>query len=432
MATRSKNSIKEALNSCFSRKWIMKTAREVGWVKRQRKIDPVSFFWTLVLGFGTGVDRMIADLRRAYELATNTQLVPSGFYTRFTPSLVAFLKEAIRHASQTLAEPVEKLKDVLKPFIDLVVIDSTVIRLHELLEKYYKACRTNHSKSALKLNMIISVFGISPRTVRIASERTWEGKLLRIGPWVKGRLILFDMGYSDYNLFARITKNEGYFITRLKDNANPKILFSHRAHKGRTVSIEARKLKSVLARLKRKEIDVQIEVKTKKREYKGRRNSKITTFRLIGIRDDETGDYHLYITNVPPEYMNPVNIAKTYAARWEVELIFKELKSFYRIDQLPSASKPVVESLIYTAILTLVISRALLFELRRRKKLSAKEAPRRRWVAIFHSIARQILMLLSHKGRCEKMWLSLLNYIYHELKDPNISRVLKLDFEGLK
>ena len=41
-------------------------------MKRQRKIDPVSFFWTLVLGFGTGIERMIADLRRAYELATDT------------------------------------------------------------------------------------------------------------------------------------------------------------------------------------------------------------------------------------------------------------------------------------------------------------------------------------------------------------------------
>jgi len=375
---------------------------------------------------------MIADLRRAYEQATSTQLVPSGFYNRFTPSLVAFLKEAVHHACQTLAEPMGKLKGALKPFTDLVVVDSTVIRLHELLEKYYKACRTNHSKSALKLNMVISVFGISPRTIRIASEKTWEGKLLRVGPWVKGRLILFDMGYSDNNLFDRIERNGGYFITRLKDNANPKILFSHRAHRGRTVAIEAMKLKSVLARLKRKEIDVQIEAQTKRRVYNGHRKKATTCFRLVGVRDDETGCYHLYVTNVPAEYMNPENIARTYAARWEVELIFKELKSFYRIDQLPSASKPVVESLIYTAILTLVISRALLFELRRRKKLSAKEAPMRRWVTIFHSMARQILMLLNFKGRAEKMWSSLLDYIFHELKDPNISRALKLNFEVLK
>jgi len=106
--------------------------------------------------------------------------VPSALYNRFTPSLVSFLKEAVRHACQTLAEPVGKMKGTLKPFIDLVIIDSTVIKLHDLLKETYKACRTYHSQSAMKLNMIMSVFGISPRTVRIASERKPEGKLLRV------------------------------------------------------------------------------------------------------------------------------------------------------------------------------------------------------------------------------------------------------------
>lgn len=432
MTTRKRNSIKETLNSCFPRKWIMETARETGWMKRQRKIDPVSFFWTLILGFGTGVDRMIADLRRAYELATNTTLVPSGFYNRFNPSLVAFLKEAIRHACETLAEPVGRMKGTLKHFIDLVVIDSTVIRLHGLLEKFYKACRTNHSKSALKLNIVMSVFGISPRTIMIATERKSEGKLLRIGPWVKGRLLLFDLGYFVYSLFERIARNGGYFISRLKDNANPKILFSHRAHRGRKQPIEAMKLKKVLARMKRKVIDVQIQITVNRREYKGRKNKVTKDFRLIGIRNDETGEYHLYITNIPVDYMSPEDIAKTYAARWEVELIFKELKSYYRIDQLPSASQPIVESLIYTAILTLVISRALIHELRQLKNLSTKETPNRRWAVVFHSVVQRILMLLNHKGRCEKMWLMLQNFIDHECKDPNISRALKLNFECLK
>ncbi|MHC9539174.1 MAG: transposase [Vulcanimicrobiota bacterium] len=176
---------------------------------------------------------------------------------------------------------------------------------------------------------------------------------------MKRRLLLFDLGYFEYSLFERIQRNGGYFISRLKAYANPKILFSHRSHKGRKKPIEAQKLKSVLARL--------------------------------------------YVTNVASEQMTPEDIAKTYAARWEVELIFKELKSYYRIDQLPSASQHVVESLIYTAILTLVVSRALLFELRRIKKLSANEAPVRRWVAVFHSIVQRFFyssIIVGKTKRC--------------------------------
>ena len=48
-----------------------------------------------------------------------------------------------------------------------------------------------------------------------------------------------------------------------------------------------------------------------------------------------------------------------YAARWEVELLFRELKGTYRIEQMPSANKHVSETLIYAALLSLATSRRI-------------------------------------------------------------------------
>ncbi|MDA8192638.1 MAG: hypothetical protein M0Z53_01380 [Thermaerobacter sp.] len=45
--------------------WLRETAATVGLVRRQRQIDPVTFLGVLVLGFGTGVQRSLASLRRA-------------------------------------------------------------------------------------------------------------------------------------------------------------------------------------------------------------------------------------------------------------------------------------------------------------------------------------------------------------------------------
>ena len=42
-----------------------------------------------------------------------------------------------------------------------------------------------------------------------------------------------------------------------------------------------------------------------------------------------------YLTNIPVEILAAEDIARLYAARWEIELIFKELKSHYRMDQIP-------------------------------------------------------------------------------------------------
>jgi len=41
--------VRRAIKSTFSDSWLRKTAREVGFVQRERKIKAVPFFWTLVL-----------------------------------------------------------------------------------------------------------------------------------------------------------------------------------------------------------------------------------------------------------------------------------------------------------------------------------------------------------------------------------------------
>lgn len=50
----------------------------------------------------------------------------------------------------------------------------------------------------------------------------------------------------------------------------------------------------------------------------------------------------------------------TYALRWQIELLFKELKRHYRLEDMPSGNRDIVESLLYAAIPSLAASRRLL------------------------------------------------------------------------
>jgi putative transposase len=422
------NSIKDAFHSCFPRKWIMNTAISIGLVQRQRKVNIIDLFWTIVLGFGTGAHKTLAELRRLFEYHSGVELVPSAFYDRFTPQLCAFMKKAVVHACNKLSEPVESLKGKLKGFVDLVIADSTVFKLHDMLKDIYTARRNRRYESAMKLHVVISALGVSPRSVRLYSERTWDGNLVRIGPWIKGRLILFDMGYFSYSLFERVDRNKGFFITRLKDNANPKILFSHRLHRGRCQPIETKKLRSILPRLKRSVFDTQIEVTVTRRSYQGVRHKIARTFRLVGIMNEETGKYHIYVTNIPPEKLEAEDIARTYAARWEVELMFKELKSHFRLHEIPSQQRHIVETLVYAAILTFVISRALLFILRKHLRVPIDRTPERRWTRIFQNAAIAILRLLTSGRQLTRWWEDLEKFLAHEFIDPNHYRTLRLNY----
>ena len=61
--------LRSTLKSLFPDPWLRAAASEAGFVRRQRKVSPVAFFWTLVLGFGAGSTRSISNLRRAYARA---------------------------------------------------------------------------------------------------------------------------------------------------------------------------------------------------------------------------------------------------------------------------------------------------------------------------------------------------------------------------
>ncbi len=110
------------------------------------------------------MQQSLAKLRRTYETASASSIVPSAFYDRFTPGLVALLKAAVAHAlSQQIAEPTRVLSEKLKDFSDLIAADGTILRLHEKLAKQWPACRTNHTKAAVKMHVVASALVGGPQ-----------------------------------------------------------------------------------------------------------------------------------------------------------------------------------------------------------------------------------------------------------------------------
>jgi hypothetical protein len=71
-----------------------------------------------------------------------------------------------------LAEPSGELREHLSRFKDLVVADATVIRLRDALAGAYAACRTNHTRAAMKLHLVMSVFGAGARKVTVTGAST--------------------------------------------------------------------------------------------------------------------------------------------------------------------------------------------------------------------------------------------------------------------
>ncbi len=263
---------------------------------------------------------------------------------RFTAGTVRFLRRALIRAAEPLGQPSGKLRGHLSRFKDLLVADATVLRLHDALSRAFPGCRTNHTRAAAKLHVVMSVLGAGPRGVAVTGERVNERRRLGIGPSVAGRLLLFDLGFFKWQLFDRIRANGGYFISRLRDDVNPLIVAENQRWRGASRKLAGHRLRDVKLGLAREVVDVLVEVDLLRGPYRGGRRREREIFRVVGVRHGDAREHHWYVTNAPATLLLPSDIATTYAARWEIELVFRELKTHLRLAQFASRRRVVVEA----------------------------------------------------------------------------------------
>lgn len=421
MARQQSTPLRSALSRMFPAAVLRRLAREAGTVQRLRLVDPVKLFWVVVLGMARG-ERSFAELRRSYERVTGTEISASSFYDRFNPAFARFLREVLSMGLEKLRRCTRPSAAVLGEIREILCVDSTIVRLHDALAARWPACRTNHTQAAVKLHTVLNVFGRGPERIKLTSERVHDGPVLRAGSWVRGRLLLFDLGYFRYSLFAAIARHEGFFLTRLKDNANPTLLRLNRRYRGRAVAVEGLGLLQVRSRLRRKVLDAEAEICFQKQRYAGRRSKATMCVRIVGLWNESRSRYHWYITNLPQQ-VQAEEIGKLYSARWTIELLFRELKDCYQLESIPSRKSHVVEAFLYASLLALLASRALLLAVRRWGNLVERRIPMERWARLFVSAAPELLALvLDPVAMARTRERPLLRFFVAEAPDPNTKR----------
>jgi hypothetical protein len=416
MAKREDTSIRETMTRLLPPVKIRRFAVETGALKRRRKVDVACFVYSLVLGFAAGGERSIAGLRRTFERATGASLAPSAFYGRFTAPLVRLLERLVAETLSRLAAKSRPMRGLLARFEEVLACDSTLLRLHNALEEHYPSIWTHYMKASAKLSVVMNVAGRGAKSILISPGSTHELGTFRCGPWLRGRLLIFDLGYFRSELFREIGLCGGFYLSRLKKHNNPLILESHRACDRWMVG---KRLTDVLAEARVDAIDLDVELRYVLRSGP-RKGSHTLVARVLGTRDPESDELRLYVTNAPTTHLEAKHVAAIYAARWEIELLFRELKKHYRIDQTKSRNRHVAEALIYASVLTLLVARQLRSWLIAHRPALAERMPFDRWAALVETFAHDILDILVGPREIQlALARRLKRLLLHEAVDPN-------------
>src|SRR5664279_5896238 len=142
--------------------------------------------------------------------------------------------------------------------------------------------------------------------------------------------------------------------------------------------------------------------------------------------NDEDEKHHIYITNIQKDVLNAKDIAKLYGARWDIELLFKELKSKYALDVLETKNVQAIEALIWTAILTLIVSRRI-YNLVRNSSSNPEKMVRYtqlRWSTIFAENASDLLTVILKDCGIERTFETVMSVYDSQALDPHVNSCL--------
>jgi len=432
----------------FTFDFIEKTARETGFMQRKRKLDPVLLIFTLIFGVSSHMKPTLDEIHRHYiDLDDNPKILTSirnqSFRKRFNLKLVDFLKSLMEHyIDQMVHQSPAHLKGIVGGFKDILVQDSSIIRISKKIYELHPAARSRDESAGLKIHAIYSVVSNSVKNAIITTERVHDSKMLKIGPEIENILLINDLGYYSLKIFYKIQQYGGFFVSRVKSNAVFKVV---------SINSGPSEITSIVDHIRFKSINGYdfLDLMPKKGVYDlicsfhvgDKRINKIKTpifqeFRVICTWNPLTEKWHLYITNISKELFSADDIYDLYRFRWVIELIFKELKGDYDLGKMFLGNEPMAFIHIYSMLLRFIISRDLFSWIvsTSRKNDKGKYTPML-WSKVFSEKGLEFLSVLNQnlfgKGNVNKRWVKLEKSLRHLAKSRNIKETLSLKFSEI-
>lgn len=188
----------------------------------------------------------------------------------------------------------------------LEIIDSSTVSLFkDILSCVGRKPNTGKRKGGIKVHTQINLQEKVPKLIWFSAATTHDKQFLKHVQLEKGKIAVFDKGYNDYKTFDEFTENGVFFVTRLKSNA------SYESVKENDIPnyIDNGVLKDEIIRVDIKENGAYL---------------KTIELRKIAYWDDENKRCFEFLTNL--NGMNAGHIALIYKKRWQIELLFKQLK----------------------------------------------------------------------------------------------------------
>ncbi|MDD2205273.1 MAG: IS4 family transposase [Bacteroidales bacterium] len=271
-------------------------------------------------------------------LADANKRCPEAVFEAIYRDLYATYRNRLSSDSRTNKEP--------KWMKRLQIIDSTTISLFSNLLFKGVGChpKTGKKKGGIKVHTVIHANEGVPSDIRFTSAATNDSFMVKPATLSKGDIMAMDRAYIDYEKFEQMTQRGVIYVTKMKKNLK--------------YSIQSDTMYQTPNGL----MEVRIQQVTFTKQMKDE-EILIHKARIITYVDEEKRKLISLLTNDMDS--DPTEIINIYRKRWEIELLFKQMKQNFPLKYFYGESANAIKIQIWVTLIANLLLMVMKKELTR-------------------------------------------------------------------
>lgn len=345
--------VSNQLKDAMGRATLKQLGEESGFVIRERTITADRFVPSLIKSLGSHKVESIADLVRDFNSDSGLAVHYKPYYNKLdTPCFPRLMKGMLVSMLSSMYLPVlaPLRKGPFAGFKDILFQDGSSFALHDGLSEAFKGRFTTTSPAAVELHCTMSLFSDNMVTVVLTGDAECERHELPKPEELEKKLIMGDRGYDSTAYMLAVDETGGFYLIRIRKNHNPLVTKIHRRG-DRYRKLEGKRLRTVLRGLRKDEaIDLDV-------SWDDDNDEPHSCFRLVVCWNPAKKQWVRLMTNLGRELFSTDDILQAYRLRWQVELLFKELKSYANLHKFSTEKEVIAEGLIWASLCAAFLKR---------------------------------------------------------------------------
>ena len=326
----------------------------LGLLKRKRLVTPFRLGLSVIASMATQHVQTIADLHRQFNELWELDSDYNAFYKQLLKSSTpAFFLTSLCDIMSQLSMKVLGFEAgaAFSEFGRLILHDGSSFALHQALAEVFPGRFNAVSPAAVELHCTLDLLQDAPIVITLSPDTDSEHDYRPEPESLRGDLLLADRGYLDLTYLRDIDRHGGFFIVRSKAGLNPRVIDAYREDGKRLKSCQDRDFQAITGKFpkqQRAELDVEWLIE-----------GEPFRVRLIVSWNPQTKCFDYLLTNLPKSRYTISMICLGYKLRWQVELLFKEWKSYTNLHKFDTEKETISEALIWASLAASAMKRFL-------------------------------------------------------------------------